>query len=147
MRQLNIFETVPFFTWRLIWHITNLITIHNFLWLCNHHMIYLYTMHQKLYRGLCSGCPTMYLSIGISHAPTGRLCICHHWRVRSSAKEGWHSQDSYCAILGRVNVKFTCQYDGDWLWELTNHSVQLMTWNIVIGPFRSWLALYRQADC
>ena len=41
MRWLNILEKMPFFTRRLIWHITNLVTIHNFPWLHNYHTIYI----------------------------------------------------------------------------------------------------------
>ena len=41
VRQPNIFEKTPFFTQRLICHIPNLTTIHNFLWLHNHHTIYI----------------------------------------------------------------------------------------------------------
>ena len=40
MRRLNIFETTPFFTQRLVCHIPNLVAICNFLWLGNHCMIF-----------------------------------------------------------------------------------------------------------
>ena len=40
MRQLNIFETMSFFTRRLVCHLLNLVTIHKFLWLCNPYNIY-----------------------------------------------------------------------------------------------------------
>ena len=40
VRLLNILEIMPFFTWRLVCHIPNLVTICNFQWLHNHHSIY-----------------------------------------------------------------------------------------------------------
>ena len=40
VRWPNTFKTPPVFSRRLICHITNLIAIHNFLWLHSHHTIY-----------------------------------------------------------------------------------------------------------
>ena len=39
VRQPNNFETTPLFTWRLVCHILNFVTIRNFLGLHNHHVL------------------------------------------------------------------------------------------------------------
>ena len=53
VRQPSIFETMPFFTHHFsLCLILNLVTMRNFLWLHNHHMIFFATLTKNLVQTL-----------------------------------------------------------------------------------------------